>query len=92
MEVMYHKNFPSIKDIKKDYVELPITIDVEDKTEFGKIFSMLNRDDNPMGTPEHQQWIRDHGVHHTSMSVGDVVQLSDCYYLCKDIGWEEIKK
>lgn len=91
MDVMYHKKLPSLDDIKRDYVELPITIDIKDETELGKIFYTLNCDNNPMGAPEYQQWIRDNNVHHTSMSVGDVAQLGDRYYICKNIGWEEIK-
>ena len=91
MNVMYHNKLPSVADIKKDFVELPITIEVKNKDELPKIFHTLNIDENPMGTKENQQWIVDHGLRHTSMSVGDIACIDGTYYVCAPIGWKEIK-
>ena len=30
-------------------------------------------------------------VAHTSMSVGDIIQINDRYYVCARIGWEELQ-
>lgn len=30
------------------------------------------------------------GIRHTSMSIGDVIQLGEQYYVCMPIGWERI--
>ena len=30
------------------------------------------------------------GIHHTSMSVGDIVELGGQFYLCMPIGWEKL--
>lgn len=30
------------------------------------------------------------GIGHTSMSVGDIVQLNDNYYVCMPLGWQKL--
>jgi hypothetical protein len=37
-----------------------------------------------------QRLIQTSGAGHTSMSVGDIVKLGDRFFICRDIGWEEI--
>lgn len=29
-------------------------------------------------------------IGHTSMSVGDIVEIGGKYYICRDMGWEEV--
>jgi len=64
------------------------------------IFNIMNRyDTNPMGmtseSDEHgkrmQQWLRNHDIRHTSMSVGDVIILDNNIYVCDVQGWKEVQ-
>ena len=55
-----------------------------------EIFSILNSDKNPMGTIEMQQWIKNNGLKHTSMSVGDIIKSDKGFYVCEDIGWKRL--
>jgi hypothetical protein len=42
---------------------------------------------------EEQAWIAGvlYEAKEYSISVGDVIQLGDCFYLCKPIGWEKVE-
>ena len=58
------------------------------------IFTIMNSyEGNPLSnghsTGGLQSWVCDERVH-TSMSVGDVVELEGTYYLCAPIGWPNI--
>jgi len=88
--VLYHEKLPTIEDIKNDYVELPITIDVENEEDLAKIFHALNIEENPMGTKENQEWIVKNGLRHTSMSVGDIACINEKYFVCLSVGWKEL--
>lgn len=91
LEVTMRRSFPTKEDIKKDYVQLPFTLEIEGKDELDRIFEQLNVGDNPLATTENQEWLKANEVCHTSMSVGDVVQLDDQYFVCAGVGWEEIE-
>ena len=61
-----------------------------------RLFSIFNHDRynplsyyHPCQEGGHQYWVRAEGVH-TSMSVGDVVQINDTYYFCDNIGWTQL--
>ena len=56
-----------------------------------KIFSMLNRPNNPLGEPLYQDLIRKKKVSHTSMSVGDMIKVGRVWYYCADEGWEKLE-
>jgi len=104
IKVSYKKEFPTKADIEHDYKELPISDhwqkvfgDVNPKSAKDKeafldaVFSDMNNYDlNPMSNKEMQTWIRHNKVSHTSMSVGDVIALDDTFYVCDEIGWEEV--
>jgi len=100
VRVLYKGEFPTIKEIENNYVTLPITefwdqIGLTEETFetwiLDKVFKLMNQDNtNPMTRPEMQEWIRKNTTH-TSMSVGDVIKVDNKYYVCKDIGWKEIK-
>lgn len=89
------KEYPDEKTIEEDWVKLPISFDMgEDEdvdAELDKIFAELNQENNPMGTPEMQQWIRDNGLKHTSMSVGDIIKNKKGLYICEDLGWYKLQ-
>lgn len=40
-----------------------------------------------------QAWIVGvfYNAHEYSISVGDVLQVNDCFYLCKNCGWEKLE-
>ena len=50
----------------------------------------MNTQDNPMSTKEMQTWIRENNVSHTSMSVGDVIELDNKVFVCASEGWKEV--
>tara|TARA_R110002012_G_scaffold64769_1_gene170221 strand:+ start:14650 stop:15111 length:462 start_codon:yes stop_codon:yes gene_type:complete len=55
------------------------------------LFEVLNVDSNPLHSADNQQMIREQGLHHTSMSIGDIVQFSDGTQLvCHTEGWEKL--
>ena len=61
-----------------------------------ELFSMYNNDEgsrrrNPFGHPECQKFIRENKTH-TSMSVGDVIQINEKYFVCENEGWRELEK
>ena len=89
--------YPTIDQVKEEYVKLPISLKIEKNStgELEKIFIKMNLDDNPMGTREMQQWIRDHDLTHTSMSCGDIIGVpikgeKKAIYVCEDAGFSEI--
>ena len=87
LETGYEKKYPDLNKLNEEYVKLPIEFEEEDMDE---IFSILNSDKNPMGTIEMQQWIKNNGLKHTSMSVGDIIKSDKGFYVCEDIGWKRL--
>ena len=102
--IVYEDEFPTKANIATDYKELPIPEDHWMKM-FGDlkprhqgdeialldaIFSIMNTQDNPMATKEKQTWIRENKVSHTSMSVGDVIELNEHVFVCASEGWKEV--
>lgn len=53
------------------------------------IFEKFNSEENPLSTPEYQDKIKSL-LTHTSMSVGDVVQIDDSYYVVSVIGFKKL--
>ena len=104
--IVYEDELPTKADIATDYKELPISnsfwLNKFDKINSSKlpikehacflavIFSIMNTQDNPMSTKEMQNWIKENKVSHTSMSVGDVIELNNKTYVCATVGWKEI--
>lgn len=85
------------------YVKMPVEFDIvklaekydsatkENETVAELVFILLNQADNPLGTDENQDWIRENMEHgHTSMSVADIVEIDGSYYYCKNIGFRKI--
>lgn len=101
--------YPTIKDVKKEYIKLPIDecfwkswrfIDVKevpkDERTLEAIFALFNNyTHNPMADGKDgkmQKWLKDHNVVHTSMSVGDVIQLDNEFFVCAMEGWKKLKE
>jgi len=53
-------------------------------------FEIFNVGKNPLATPEGQEFIKNNGVGHTSMSCGDIVSADGSLYVCIDEGWRKI--
>jgi len=50
------------------------------------VFDMLNTDETLKETLQLKALI----TGHTSMSVGDIVEIGGKYFICRGIGWEEL--
>ena len=61
--------------------ELPVGAQLE------KIFSLFNSGGNPLSAPDLQRRISEESNHHTSMAVGDVIQLGEDMYAVADCGY-----
>ena len=82
-------SFPK-KIFEQDWAKVPI--DYGDDNSVEEVFADLNDDlRNNLGTPSNQEWLKNNGVHHTSMSVGDIVQRKNKFFVCLSLGWTEIK-
>jgi hypothetical protein len=80
------------RDIKEWYVQVAskhLSGIVEHNLE--KIFTEFNLSRNPLGTQENQKMLREKGVSHTSMSVGDLVKVNSSWWYCDDAGWTELE-
>ena len=59
-----------------------------------RIFSLYNTDTgetkNPLLYPKEHEFVIKNKTH-TSMSIGDVVQINEQFYVCEDEGWRELK-
>ena len=53
------------------------------------IFELFNSDNNPLSAPKYQTIIKNLKAH-TSMSVGDVIQVDDNYYVVDGLGFKEL--
>jgi|18_taG_2_1085343.scaffolds.fasta_scaffold14868_3 hypothetical protein len=62
-----------------------------DKEICERLYSILNRDyEHPLGTKKIQDRLKDNKVHHTSMSVGDVIKINNSFYICRKMGFSKI--
>ena len=92
-----HPDYPTIDQVKEEYVKLPITLKIEKNStsELEKIFHKLNYGPNPMSTTEMQKWIQNNGLTHTAMSNGDIIEVpikgnKKVLYICEDFGFADI--
>lgn len=93
-DVVKDCRYPTKAEFKKDYKKIPISFpfnkNLSQEHNFGKVYNKLNSDNNPLGTPEMQQWLRKNKLKHTSMSVGDIIELEGKYWITLMIGWEKL--
>jgi hypothetical protein len=90
--VGFDEGLPSLKDINQNYAVV-----YHDETERDykvtpeDIFRIFNgadsRTQNPLANEEGQAKLKRLEVGHTSMSVGDIVQIDDTIYICQNTGW-----
>lgn len=67
------------KEPEKEKTDLQICDDM---------FSLFNNDkNNPLSTNEMQKILEERNIDHTSMSVGDIVQIGKKRYICVNVGW-----
>lgn len=64
--------------------------DTEEDITPDSYFELFNNGSNPLATPEGQQYIKDNGVRHTSMSVGDIITLNGLPFICDSEGWKRV--
>lgn len=79
---------PTQNEFETDYVEIltfPLYGDVEENTILEEIFADFNMDEHPF-----VKYPLPNNCHHTSMSVGDIVQIDSNYYICQSSGWKLI--
>jgi len=86
---LVHNVIPSAADLYHDYKEVPLRPIIADKD---AIFEQLNIETNPLGEKGWQDWIGKNlqPSPHTSMSVGDIIQIDDDYWLARIIGWKRL--
>jgi hypothetical protein len=81
------KCLPTKDEIKRDYIELPISIN---RTNLDSIFALLNGSRNPLLNI--RGWVSKHQLH-TSMSVGDIVRLGENdMYISTNLGWKKLEE
>lgn len=82
---------PDSKEFERDYVPVSKYAVVRGRPTLNSIWTFFNDDElNPVATPEGQRFIRDHSVHHTAMSVGDVVELDGTASVVRPEGFEKL--
>lgn len=78
--------------LSQEYKQVPVNIDKEPIADLDRIFDLMNggSSSNPLANEAGQRWIRENGVGHTSMSVGDIICTGKNWYVCLGEGWKEV--
>jgi hypothetical protein len=90
MDYMVEGKTPTKEDFEKDYVKLPVETEEKELEQIWHDYN-VGKSKHKLGTEKIQDWIRDHDLSHTSMSIGDVVQKNGDFYIARDVGWEKLK-
>ena len=79
-------------ELTNDYVEVgTVTVQRNQTQPLDSVWSMYNTDEvNPLANDSGQRFLRDHGLKHTSMSVGDVIELNGVAYAATSEGFEKL--
>lgn len=82
---MRHKDLYNKENIKKSHVCMG---SIECKI-LEDLFECLQAE---MWSPngEARQLVKSRGTDHTSLSVGDIVEIGNKFYVCEPIGWREL--
>ncbi len=99
LDFIYKGKEPTKSSFREHWKKLPITIDYDPalskEQNFNKVFEVLNiggkYHGNPMSKPDKQSWLRMNGVRHTSMSMGDIIQIGKEYWITAGIGFTKLK-
>lgn len=89
-KIYYQKNFTHLPLVKKDtFNETHILVGEIEETDLEAIFEMMQGE---MWSPngEARDLIRSLGIQHTSMSVGDAVQIEDKIFVVDILGFTEL--
>jgi hypothetical protein len=93
--VSFGEGNPTPRDLVENYAIVYQNDTFPEQCSPDGIFAIFNGADserpNPLSTEEGQKRIIEQGVAHTSMSVGDIVQIEDVSYLCQPTGWAVMK-
>lgn len=54
-------------------------------------FNGQGKEENPLANMRGQLRLKELGVSHTSMSVGDIIEINGACYFCDNEGWTELK-
>lgn len=92
----------TVENLNKTHVKVP-TFDsrytcigfdpmLDINTMLEDLFCKYNHEDkNPLGSVNGQKFVRENKTH-TSMSVGDVIQVNEKYFVCEDDCWRDLEK
>jgi len=78
---------------RKNWVELPYKEKVVSKTlraDLESIFAKYNMGSNPLSSQKGQDFLKMNGLHHTSMSVGDVIKAGHRYFIVANRGFKRL--
>ena len=75
---------------------------IPDKKQFPADYALVAEINGPDATPEYAFYLLNDepekyiktlpaGVSHTSMSVGDIVEINGVYSICQPVGWQVLK-
>ena len=76
---------PSKEDFDRYYAKV-CEVESDDEVTPEDIFEMLNTNEYLKNLLQFKAAV----IGHTSMSVGDIVEINGKYYICRDIGWQEL--
>ena len=93
--VSFGEGKPTLRDIIENYAIVYQNDTFPERYTPEGIFAIFNGVNpeipNPLANEKSQKEIIEQGVAHTSMSVGDMVQIDDTIYLCISTGWSIMK-
>lgn len=80
----------TIESMKETHLAIPHEFNNE-KT-LDAIWMILNDyATNPLSAENGGQgWLIENNMHHTSMSIGDIIERDGKFYICADEGWETL--
>lgn len=90
MDYMVEGKTPTKEDFEKDYAKLPVETEEKELEQIWEDYN-IGKSHHKLSSKEMQDWIRDHELSHTSMSIGDIIQKNGDFYIARDVGWEKLK-
>lgn len=93
VELMKNTEKITLENLTETHVKMPVLFHYTIKTP-DEVFAILNDGSsvpNPLTTQKNQQFVRENGTH-TSMSIGDIVEIKGIYHMCEDVGWRILQK
>lgn len=91
LKYMVEGKIPTKKEFEKDYVKLPVETSETNLDEIWEDYN-IGKSKHKMGQKKNQDWLKEHGLSHTTMSVGDIIKVGNKHFIVKHEGWKEILK